>query len=224
MSNYRIITDENKLKEFIDWLPELGKHEKFYVALLARRKFAKDCPSIKSDKAQLKRLITCKDRLFDKIKQMECPIGSYRLKGQDIPQEALGLYINVNPRNLRAATLRGIGALAKLVESGGDNYNPHAEMLSQIQKCASDRRYVVFDFDSTDELKLQEVLEIIEIETKVIRTRGGFHIFVPKEKVVDISDKMWYKKLIDLPEIDQAGDLMSPVVGSFHGGHTPKFL
>ena len=73
MPNYQVIVDEQRLRAFIDWLPPTAPHETFYVALLARNKYAKEAGigTFNSDRYQCKRFLSTADRLHEKIKQLE---------------------------------------------------------------------------------------------------------------------------------------------------------
>lgn len=119
--NYIIITDEIKLKEFIEWLPELLPNEKYYLALFSRKKYIKDI-SIKhiADKSQLKRFTSDKTKLFNKIKQLEVPYGTYTLGDTIIPQESLAFYITVNPRDMYKASINTIVKLAQSIRVTAD--------------------------------------------------------------------------------------------------------
>src|SRR5258708_6122112 len=129
--NYCIIQSNLVLKEFITWLPELQPSETYYVALFARNKYDTSI-GLKSDKAQLKRFTSNKEMLFDKIKQLECEVGSYVKDGIIISQDSLALYINPNPRNFENATKKSVLELAKLAMEPYSNYNPHQIVLNQI--------------------------------------------------------------------------------------------
>ena len=134
--NYEIIKDEKILDEFIESLPILSEDEVFYICLFARSKYLTEeqkgqMSHIKSDKAQLKRVVANKKNLKTKLKQMQCPIGSYiqyktNVPDNPVPQEALAVYMTINPRSLSLATRN---SLKKFVEMVADNtthsFNPN---------------------------------------------------------------------------------------------------
>jgi hypothetical protein len=220
---YTIISDEEKLKEFIEWLPDLEVNEKYYCCLFGRKKYCKDVPWIKSDKGQLKRFVSDKDKLYSKIAQLECKLGAFQYDGNPWPQEALALYISINPRDLWKATLRSFSQLAKIVEGQSKTANPHQEVLSEIQRTKSKNvKFISFDLDSTDEDLLWKKLEIVDGQASVIKTRGGFHIHVLKDWASKTPSKTWYNEMAE--GCDVTGDMMSPVVGSYQGGHVPVFI
>ena len=142
--NYQIIADEEQVRAFIDWLPTLQENEKYYISLFARKKYTDD-PRIKSDKAQLKRFTSSKEKLIEKIRQLEIPLGYWKLNGVEAPQNSLALYIFVNPRNMKQATEMLGKKCWDLMK--GTNFNIHAEALSCIQKSKSRTCYVDFDID-----------------------------------------------------------------------------
>ena len=113
MNNYQIICNENMLRTFIAWLPELKTTERYYMTLMARRKY---CTDLKMADTTIKRIVCKKEDIFNKIKQLEIPYGTYLTKaGVVIPQGALALYINVNPRSMIVAAKNTIKALIELI-------------------------------------------------------------------------------------------------------------
>ena len=227
MVNYQVITDEKELLSFISWLPELTETEQYYITLLSRKKYSTEVKYIKSDKAQLARKTCTKERLYGKIKQLEVELGAYR-QFQDnfpIPQEALAAYINPNPRCLYKATLQGISVLAKLIELQNKTHNPHQEMLSCIQRACSRKVYSVFDIDTKDIDIISAVNDALDGnigESKILETRGGYHVLIKLSTIPDSIKKTWYKKLANISDV--TGDALIPIPGCYQGGWTPKFI
>lgn len=237
METHRIIRDEKLLLEFIAWLPNLQQNEVYFLCLQARKKYM---PSIKSkDKSQLKRFVSNKERLFEKIKQLECVVGAYRTDdGEIITDDGIALYITTNPRDMKKATFNSIKSLVDLIEKDCKNLNPHSEVLSQIHKSKSRTTFVHFDIDLPTGLESDNnsnkcsmpINEIYDNISKIIgkaafnivKTRGGCHVLISPEKVVS-KEKNWHPQIRSIINCDQSGDLMIPVVGCCQGGFVPHF-
>jgi hypothetical protein len=224
--NYTIVTDENELKKFIDWLPILNDDEIYYVCLFARSKYAEGISHVKSDKAQLKRFTTTKEWMFDKIKQLECEVGSYKQYTNNvstpIPQEALALYITVNPRSTKKAMYNSLIHLASCLRDNNINVNPHQEVMSEIQKAKSKTYFVDFDIDEPEYVgEACEKLRNMNIKHHVLKTRGGFHILVEPDSCSKEFKSTWYNEIKVYADV--VGDNMIPVPGTYQGGFTPKF-
>lgn len=238
--NYKIINDEQAVKDFINLLPELGSKDLvYYVCLFARSKYLTEeqkgeIAHIKSDKAQLKRFTATKETLLTKLKQLECPLGSYVQYKQDVPdnpvpQESLVVYMSANPRSLSKAS---VNSLKKFVEMVTDNrghfFHPSNFAMSEIQKSKGRTDFVIFDVDTKD-VTVGELEEIIKEccgtygAGDIIETRGGFHILIDLGYIPQDKKKTWYNSLQkQLPCVDQVGDIMIPIPGTYQGGFTPK--
>lgn len=236
--NYEIIKDEKLLRDFIDWLPNLTDSEQYYLCLFARSKYCKEITHIKSDKSQLKRFTSTKERMFDKIRQLECPLGSYKQykagkqETIDIPQEALALYITPNPRDLWKATFNSTMKLLGCIRDTNILVNPHAEVMSEIQKAKGKTRLIDFDIDESDtgqegtimytlrDIKNADIINWDAVT--ILRTRGGAHLLVDPDKVDQKYKNKFYQELSKFA--DQTGDQMIPVAGCTQGNFIPHFI
>lgn len=229
--NYQVISDPIELQKFIDWLPKLEDHETYYMTLLARNKYCSELTHIKSDRAQLKRVTTTKERMIDKLKQMECPLGSYKQKDLEIPQEAIAMYIHPNPRDMELAAKQTIRALFDKVTSKYDGYNTHQIAISNIQNARSRKVYTHFDYDhiSVEDFMFIALNKMINQEAcSILKTRGGFHLLVKHDRIAPEFQKTWYHNLnsieLDKDAVPPSGDLLLPMPGCMQGDFTPFFI
>lgn len=223
---YNIIKNESALIDFIEWLPELNEGETYFLTLFARKKWF-EMP-IKGDKAQLKRFYSDKKYLLRKLKQLEIGLGNYKFDDYGVPNEALGVYISVNPRSLKKA-MRDV--TNELIAKGfdGNVVNPVDISLTAIQRNPSKRRYAIYDFDGVDHtetIKLIKDLDIVNLEAlSIIKTRGGFHLLMDYNKIDD-KHKNAPSKMLDLDGVDKnaSGDCLTPLVGCTQGNFTPYLI
>ena len=224
--NYEIIKNEQTLIDFVDnFLPELKENEKFYCCLFARKKYSPKLVK-SSDKTQLKRFLTNKELLIDKLKQLEIPIGKWKIKGMSAPQESLVVYINPNPRCMKKATYKLMKKCLELLETDAKGYNVNAESLSAVQNSKSRGVFVDFDIDQKENVDFSILKEIFPSKYnpyKILETRGGYHLLVEASRVEN-TNKDWYRKVINSFPLDQAGDNMIPIPGCVQGGFVPKFI
>ena len=217
--NYKIIADSEELERFVEWLPMLTLGERFYVSSLARRKY---CPLIASNNQQLKRFLTKKEDIFSKIRQLEIPLGSYTHGNEKeaVPQEALALYMCVNPRSLWNGTCNALKSLADVIARGDKTVDPCKMVLNDVKASCSRKIFVVFDIDEKNDDLLKKSFDICG-EQAYIETRGGYHILVDP-KTIPKENKKWYPALKEFSDI--CGDEMSPVPGCTQGGFTVKLF
>lgn len=226
-SNYKIIMDPDALRDFIDWLPDLTDEEKFYCCLFSRKKYVPedkkaDHPWIKADDDQMKRFLVKKEFLFNRILQCEVPVGAFCYKnGKPAIQECLGMYMNYNPRNVYKAALPSIKKLLTLLEGKAEKADCQSEVMSICQTTVGAKATIMFDIDDKN-IPVKNLIEISSGMCDIIQTRGGYHVHVRAGLVDVIPNKRWYLDYAALSDIK--GDAMSPVVGCYQGGFTPKFV
>ncbi len=220
--NYQIIRDKKLLLDFIEWLPELKEDEKYYCALFSRKKYSVNS-KWKGDNAQIKRFLSDKERMYDKISQLETKKGNYRISGEEVDENSLALYINPNPRSLLKATYNSIIDLTKLLRDNTKTFNPHAEVMSCIQRSVGSKIFLDFDIDYKpfDPKKLDPFINRDCIE--ILETRGGYHILVRVNDIKQEFKSKFYKGIKSL-NVDQTGDQLIPIPGCTQGGFVPKFL
>lgn len=230
--NYKIIQNEEKLIEFINWLPEISEDECYYLTLFARKKYD---PTIKSDKAQLKTIITNKEYMLRKIKQLEVEVGNYEFDGIPVSQESLVLYITT-PRSYAKANRSIVKELTNYLFDKTDKPipNPYRLSLKYLQTAKSNHKIFLFDidsklsklsnFDNEDGRFIDHIKDWLNSNAySVIKTRGGYRIVIYTDLIDDKSKEMrFYDKFERIS--DQVGDLFIPVVGCAQGGFIPYFV
>jgi hypothetical protein len=220
---HNFIKDYEVLEDFVEWLPELNDNEKYYVCLHARKKYMPELTN--KDKTQLKRFTATKSNLINKIEQLECPIGSFLTKDYvTIPDEAIAIYITVNPRCMLKASYNAAKDIITCIQNQG-HLNPSSEALSSIHKSKAKTHYFSFDIDGNvvaDDIGY-EIKDLVGNAT-VIQTRGGCHLLV---KPHETTSKTWYNDIFAWAktksfEIDQCSDLITPIPGCNQAGYVPS--
>lgn len=224
MSNHTIILDHGELDRFIAMLPNTNDDEVYYLSLFGRHKYCPEYPNMR-DESQLCRFVATKDRLKEKIMRLECPVGSYCHHGVTVPQEAMALYIGLNPRNLRKANKELLCELARRIADGDSNFNPVSMATTIVHRCAGTKHFVDFDFDDVNPYDYeQRIAGILSKDTySILKTRGGFHLLV--RLCYSQFNKNWYKQLSALPKCDVRGTgNLTPVPGCCQGNFSPFFI
>ncbi|KPH13562.1 hypothetical protein [Chryseobacterium sp. ERMR1:04] len=234
--NYKIIYNEEKLQQFIDWLPDLLPNEQYYITLLARKKYNPET-GLKADKAQLKRFTSTKERLLQKIKQLELPLGLYESGNLEISQDNLAIYITPNPRDLHKSSLILMKEISEKLIKNDNAINPNTLALNTIQTTTS--RKIFFDLDIDFRIENHQkaigkfrtdIASCINYDCLTfIKTNGGLHCLINVQNIETAHQKSWHQKVSQLTcneyEVTMNGDNVLPIVGCIQGiDFSPYFL
>lgn len=231
---YQIVKNETELQKFIDFLPDLEPEQKFYYSLFARKKYGAT-EGLKSDKCQLKRGTTTKERMLRDFKKLEVAVGLYELGGLEINQDSLVLYISPNPSDMHRAALKTAKQIVSDMVDGRRLKSPNAMALNEIQTNVV-KNYFNIDVDLTDTgmsfdratsmTILRDMKCVNEEAMTFIATRGGFHVLVEYSKINKEYQNKWYRNFStakhDFFEIDMNnGSGMIPIPGCVQSNFTP---
>jgi hypothetical protein len=222
--NYKIIANEQKLDEFIEWLPELKEDEGYYFQLFGRKKYL-ESGTIQSGQQSLNRFVCKKYRIKEKIRQLEIPLGLYKNRDVVLPQECLCLYVCPNPRSHEKAAKNLLKTLADKITKQYENYNTYQLAMTELHRAKSRTFVVDFDYDNIEYDSIREEINSVlnKDSFSVLKTRGGFHVLVNPDKVDQDKRNKWHKKLVSLGA-DVVGDCLIPVVGTLQGNHSVEFI
>ena len=224
--HYRVINNLTALQEFVDWLPELEDSQTYFFTLFGRKKYCSN-KKIQSGCQTLSRFVCRKEHIIDRIRQLEVPLGAYKNREIELPQECLGLYICVNPRCHEKAAKQLLIKLANKITQPYEFYNVKTLAMTELHKACGNREFVDFDFDDVTFSSLrQEIEEVVNIDAcSVVTTRSGFHLLVKPKKVFDTHQKTWYNGVMALGA-DVCGDknMLVPVPGTVISTKVPRLI
>jgi len=232
MEHYKIIFDEDAVLEYLDWLPDLEFNEHYFLCLFSRKKYLTNAGIKSSDKTQLGRKTATKERILQKIRQMELAIGSWVINGMPAPEQSLVVYLGPNPRSQEKALWTLTRRLIDIAENNGaKGYNIAAEALSALQKSVSRKIITIFDIDEKEGVDLSKIYDFIPVEVaknavRVVETRGGYHLHIKSKMLKNAEgvDRMWYRGLIDTFPVDKSNPQFTAVPGCRQGTWVPRLL
>lgn len=184
------------------------------------------------DDSQLSRFVATKQTLKEKILRLHSPIGSYQRNGVNVPEQALALYIGLNPKSLPRANKNLLVEMARRCANGDMDFNPISLATSEIHTATTRKFFVDFDFDDVPPHDIDGGYGYLSIfqdilpkdSYKILISRGGFHLIVVLEKVKQLKTN-WYVAISSLPRCDVRGSsTLTPVPGCAQGGFSPYFL
>jgi len=177
------------------------------------------------DSGQLARVASRKNDIKEKLRRWESTVGSYSRDGNVVPQDALAVYIGLNPRSLNKANRNLLVELATRIANGDLDFNPVSVALTEVHRATDRKFFVDFDFDDA-EPDNYDFEEVLPTECwKILKTRGGFHLIIELAKIKEMGIKSnWYKAFADMPKVDVKGtNNLTPVPGCTQGGFVPRF-
>jgi hypothetical protein len=241
---YDFLKDENELKKFANFLPDLAPNECYCLMLGARNKYLtvnqKDFHLTGSD--MLRRLIVrnkpkkdFREHLIDQVKTLCVPNDFYRdNRGLPIPENAFVAYLTPNPRNGKKAACDVMKTLSDMFLNDSDRFDDlQGILLTAYHTNPSRKVFMDLDIDLGEGDDLVIILKSIRnimggTKMDMIITRGGAHVLITKNTIDLRVANTFYQNLTMLKttlglkgEIEIKSEIMCPVPGTAQGGHIP---
>lgn len=228
--NYKLIHNEQQLKLFIDFLPELNEDEIYFLTLIARRKWFPESTGTPAT-IQLKREVAItKDKIEKVIRQWEVNEGIYTYKDDSpIDVRNLGVYIGFNPKDQHKAIFELMDICLANIRFNNKNMNVKSMANSAIQVSNGTKNFIDIDVDIKENENPLLIIDFIksiieESALTFIKTSGGFHCLV---RLSEIKSHTWYNKIKEHPfksELNIMNNDLVPVVGCNQGQFVPHFI
>lgn len=254
--SYEFILDPTKVIAFGDKvLKPLAENQVYMVFLAARNKYLTD-EQRKTVKLAGQDMIARKvlkkkegettgQMLLKGLSTLCVPAGHYRDNGGNpIPFNAFTMFVTVNPRDCKKASLAVAHTLLDKLANDMDGFQ-HLEnlVLSSIHKEVSRKVYLDLDIDLKVPMDLAERLRVLDevmmpsgnTPFTQVNTRGGYHLLVEYDQIDKERKNTFYLDLMKLSEMEKnyelevktdgsSGAVMTPIPGTSQGGYEPTFL
>lgn len=215
--NHKIIVNNEELQKFLDFLPDEGEDEQYFMSLMARDK-TKKLPPVKDGQIHGSKRFCRKADILSVLRSYELPVGSYSRKGVTVTDEHLCPYITINPRcNKKAFKLMALETVSFAIN--GKHKDPVGFAMSCLHRSVGKKNFFDFDFDFplTDQFEI--LIKSAFDSYTIIHTRGGFHLAV-RCQCISSHNTSQFKDLIS--KADQTGCAnMIPIPGCNQRGFTP---
>lgn len=233
MNNFNFLQDIEQLQNFIKILPELQDNECFILLLMARKKYLPENHPASIGNTQMIRreIVTDKSKLIRKIKELNTEKDLYLDKNAIIiPEQALAIYLTVNPRSYHKAMVEVAKTLIEHL-SQGTTIRLDSMVKTALQSHFNRKIFLDIDVDIKAQDNLEELLQKImiildNIPVFIIKTKNGAHILLNKKHLSSQVKKTFYKDLENLSEtmageIELKSDALVPIPGGYQGGFIP---
>lgn len=222
-----LIYDEDEIRRFITNVLKPLEDDEVYILLLTARKKYSSVISTSQEVVQ-RDIIRNNDpeRILRKIRKIANVRGIYADKntGEDIPLDALVLYLLVDPRSM----LKGYREFVNTIQGWtydslkGESKNLEyyrrldVKLFSAIHSSRSRSHYSVIDVDKKSHETLAEISRLLKEEIKwTTATHGGFHIIANKNKN---TGAIIYNEISKMQDVEILKNAMTPIPGTLQGG------